>query len=78
MKACASDPVLSEFESSVSHIPFTTGYAPTPWKEGIIVMIKKKAGLNAVSSLRSIVLTEADFNYNNKVLGRRDIQHAEK
>ena len=30
-----------------------------------------------MTSLRSIVLTEADFNFNNKILGRRAIQHAE-
>ena len=77
LKACASNPLLAEFESSISHIPFTTGYVPTQWKEGLIVMIKKKAGLNTVHSLRSIVLTEADFNFNNKVLGRRAIQQAE-
>ena len=40
-------------------------------------MIKKRAGLNNLTSLRSIVLTEADFNFNNKLLGRRAIQHAE-
>ena len=40
-------------------------------------MIKKKAGLNTVQSLRSIVLTEADFNFNNKILGRCAIQQAE-
>ena len=40
-------------------------------------MIKKKAGLNTVHSLRSIVLTEADFNFNNKLLGKRAIQQAE-
>ena len=77
LKACASNSLLTEFESSISHIPFTTGYVPRQWKESLIVMIKKKAGLNTVHSLRSIVLTEADFNFNNKLLGRRTIQQAE-
>ena len=77
MKASAMDPVLADFESSISQLPFSTGYAPSPWKEGTIVMIKKRIGLNKVTALRSIVLTEADFNFNNKMLGRRAISHAE-
>ena len=40
-------------------------------------MIKKKMNLNNITALRSVVLTEADFNFNNKILGRRVIQHAE-
>ena len=47
------------------------------WKEGTIVMIKKKINSNHIASLHSIVLTEADFNFNNKNLGRRVIEHAE-
>ena len=41
-------------------------------------MIKKRAGLNNLQALRSIVLTESDFNFNNKILGRRAIQHAKE
>ena len=78
LKASATNPILSEFESSISHVPFWTGYVPEQWKEGIIIMIKKKIGLNTVQSLRSVVLREADFNFNNKILGRRAIQHAEE
>ena len=40
-------------------------------------MIKKKIGLNTVHSPRSVVLTEANFNFNNNFLGRQAIQHAE-
>ena len=77
LKACATDTTLTTFESSVANLPYVTGYSPEQWQESVIVMIKKKAQLNHVSALRSIVLTEADFNFNNKVLGRRVIQHAE-
>ena len=77
MKACSMNPLLTEFESSVSHIPFTTGYSPTQWKKSVIVMIKKKTGLNTITSLRSVVPIEADFNFNNKSLRRRAIQQAE-
>ena len=40
-------------------------------------MIKKREGLNNIKKLHSIVLTESDFDFNNKILGRRAIQHAE-
>ena len=77
MKACASSPFLTEFESSISQIPFATGYSPQQWQQGVIVMIQKKAQVDLVSKLQILVLTEADFNYNNKLLGRRTLQHAE-
>ena len=78
LKACATDATLTAFESSVAHIPFFTGYSPHQWQESVIVMIKKKINRNHISALRSVVLTEADFNFNNKLLGRRTIQHAEE
>ena len=78
LKACASDQFLSEFESSISHIPYSTGYTPKSWQYGVNVMLKKKAQVDLVTSLRTIVLTEADFNFNNKILGRQTLAHAEK
>ena len=40
MKACSEDKLLSDFESSISHIPYSTRYSPVSWQEGAIVMIK--------------------------------------
>ena len=40
-------------------------------------MMKKKINSNHISSLRSVVLAEADFNFNNKILGCRAVNHAE-
>ena len=40
-------------------------------------MIHKKAGVNLVTKLRTIALLEADFNFNNKILGRTTLKHAE-
>jgi hypothetical protein len=77
MKACAMRDFTSNFESSLSHIPYNTGYAPLAWSYGIDVMIQKKERLNLVSKLRTITLTEADFNFNNKVLGKETLRHAE-
>ena len=78
MKACSTSSFLSEFESSIVQIPYSTGYSPTPWQEGTIVMIQKRAQVDLVSKLRTLVLTLADFNHNNKILGRTTMHHAEK
>ena len=32
LKACSQSPFLSHFEASLSHIPYTTGYAPEDWE----------------------------------------------
>jgi hypothetical protein len=77
LKSCASDNFLSEYESCVSHIPFATGYSPLLWQYGVNVMIRKKAQVDLVTGLRTVVLTEADFNFNNKVLGKMTLNHAE-
>lgn len=39
-------------------------------------MIKKKAQVDHIGSLRSIVLTEVDCNFNNKILGKTAMQVA--
>ena len=77
LKTCAMDPTLTKFESSVANVPYVSGIPPRQWQESVIVMIKKKVNLNNILALRSVVLTEADFNFNNKILGRRTLQHAE-
>ena len=78
LKVCALHTFLSNFESSLSHISFTTGYSPQVWRVGIMVMIHKKAMVDLVTKLHTIVLTEADFNFNNKLLGKLTMQHGEK
>ena len=78
MKACAQDKLLSRFETTLGNIPFSTGYSPPEWRTGVSVMIHKKANLDLVTKLRTITLLEADFNFNNKVLGKMTMDHAEK
>lgn len=77
MKACASSEFLSKFEASIAQIPFSVGYSPAHWQRGTIVMIQKKEGVDLVSKLCTLVLTSADFNHNNKILGRKTLWHAE-
>ncbi len=78
MKACATNELLTEFESSMSNIPFATGHIPPKWKVGVSVMIHKKAMVDLVTKLRTVTLLEADFNFNNKILGKRTMEHAER
>jgi hypothetical protein len=78
MKACALDKALADFEATISHIPYNTGLVPTEWKQGVGVMLHKKTNNNHIDKLRTIVLTEADYNFNNKKLGRDAIAHAER
>ena len=65
-------------EASFSHIPFMSGFSPELWQYGVIVMIGKKAKSDLIKDLRSVVLTEAEWNFNNKVLGKMTLDHAEK
>ena len=41
------------------------------------VMIKKKDQVERVDKLRTIALLEADFNFNNKLLGKTTLNLAE-
>ena len=70
MKACADSQLLSDFEATVCHIPYVTGYSPVEWQTSINNMIEKKGKGNLVEHLRTINLMEADFNFANKVLGK--------
>ena len=78
MKACAQDTFLAEFEAAMVNLPYATGFSPEQWQTGITLMIRKKANVDLVTKLRTIVLTEADFNYCNKVLGKSTLEHAER
>ena len=59
-------------------IPLLTGYAPKQWMKGIDSMIPKKKDEWRPGKLRLILLMEARFNQNNKLIGRKMMQHGEK
>ena len=60
---------------ALAEIPFRSGYSPSRWKQASDLMILKKEGVTDVDKLRTIVLYEADFNHNNKYLGRAMMYH---
>jgi len=62
----------------MADIPLCTGYSPGRWHTGLNVMLEKSPGNFNVEKLRIILLFEADFNSNNKWLGRAVMLNAEK
>ena len=64
MKACAQSPFVSDFEATMSHIPYYTGLSPEIWKTSVNLMLQKKKKGNHVSMLRTICLFETVFNFN--------------
>ena len=77
-KTCALNQHTADFEAAVAHVPYITGYTPKEWQVGVDIMIYKKANLDRVDKLRTIVLKEADANFNDGRLGRDMMNHAEK
>ena len=76
-KTCALNKATADFEATMAHIPYVTGYAPKEWKVGVNIMIYKKVNMDRVDKLRTIVLKEADANFNDGKLGRDMMHHAE-
>ena len=69
-KAGALHHGLSWIHFEMSLLPMMTGYSPTRWRRGIDVMLLKDPDVYLLHKLRTIVLYEADFNHENKRLGR--------
>jgi hypothetical protein len=62
----------------MAEISLKTGYSLSRWHTAIDVMIPKKSNSHRVEKLRTIVLMEADFNFLNKLIGKRVMAHAEQ
>ena len=77
-KTCALHQHTADFEAAMAHVPYITGYTPKEWRVGVDIMIYKKANLDRVDKLRTIVLKEADANFNDGRLGRDMMHHAER
>ena len=68
----------ADFISWMALIPLITGYAPKQWKRGIDSMIPKKKGEWRPEKLRLTLLMEARFNQNNKLIGKKMMEHGER
>jgi len=63
--------------TKLADIPLCTGLTPACWHKGLNVMLKKSPGNYNVKKLHIILLFEADFNCNNKWLGKAIMFNAE-
>ena len=77
-KANATDPLLAELDASIRNIAYTTGHSYNRWKRGLDVQLLKRSQDFRAEKLRTILLLEADFNLNNKVLGSDAMRSGER
>jgi hypothetical protein len=73
-----TSPAPRTWNRAMAHIPYASEYSPERWQKGINVMLEKKKGNFRVDKLRAILLYEANFNRNNKKLGRDVMYTAEQ
>ena len=76
--ASSKDLELCKLDKWFMEISLNTGCSLQRWYNGIDVMIPKKANSHRVDKLRTIVLMEPDFNFLNKVIGKRVMRLAEQ
>jgi hypothetical protein len=57
--------------SEMALLPFNTGYSPKIWRIGIDVMIPKNQHDLRPEKLSLILLLDARFNHNNKLIGKK-------
>ena len=70
MKVCTMLSLLSDFEVTVGYILYAIGFSLNEWRTSINTMIEKKGKGNLVKDLKTINLSEVDFNFNNKIMAR--------
>jgi hypothetical protein len=61
---------LVQFDAARRSIMYNTGQAYPRWYKGIDVMLLKASGDTRAYKLRTILLLEADYNMNNKLLSQ--------
>jgi Reverse transcriptase (RNA-dependent DNA polymerase) len=76
-KASCQSKSLCQLDKWFIETAIKTGYSLERWHHGVDVMIPKKQESLRVDKLRTIVLMEADYNYMNKIIGRRIMKNAE-
>jgi hypothetical protein len=76
-KATSNDAILCEFDANLRSLPAQYGFSPSSWQRITDVEILKKAGVYDIEKMRTITLMHAEFNMNNKQLGRDVMRNAE-
>ena len=69
-KAGTTSSTLGWLHYTFSMLPMQYGFSPSRWKQGTDVMILKAPNVFLLDKLRTIVLYEADFNHENRRVGK--------
>ena len=69
-KSCINAPKIGWVHYTMSMIPMQRGFTPDCWLQGTDVMILKAPNVFLLDKLRTIVLYEADFNHENRRIGK--------
>ena len=77
-KARATSPLLSQCNATIRDIPFSTGFVPSQWKHLMNFAIEKKPGEKRVTKMRTIQMMNAEFQTNNKKVGKAAMAYAER
>lgn len=78
LKSLDSSSCAADVMSKLSMIPLLTGYSPSTWRKGIDSMIPKKTADLRPDKLRLILLMDARFNHNNKLIGKKMMEYGER
>jgi len=73
-----AEETIGKLNAILANIRLLSGTALTRWKQMLKVMLEKLAGNNNIKKLHIITLFKADFNNNNKWLGRVTMKLAEE
>ena len=76
--AGSEDPFLNEIDTLFRQLPCEHGFSPDSWQVITDVEILEKAGVYDVELMRTTQLMQAEFNMNNKKLGRDVMAFAEQ
>jgi hypothetical protein len=68
-KANAEIPALADLDASIRNFGYATGFSYSRWKKGTDVQLLKRSQDFRAEKQRTVVLCEADWNMNNKIMG---------
>jgi hypothetical protein len=75
--AAAQDKELATIDALLRELPYKWGFSPKAWQTITDMAILKKTGVYDVELMRTIQLMQAEFNMNNKKLGKDTMKIAE-
>jgi len=76
--AAMTNKTVAKLNAILANLALLSRSAPEQWKKTLYMMLKKLVGNNNVETLCIIMHFEADFNNNNKWIGKQVMQTAER